>query len=108
MHHQIPVDAVGYIFIHNQGYEQNLRSMMINEWKIGTVNVSDVAEKRGVLVNRVDGIVKEWAWALHHLDVTDVQLTSLDDAQTVRDAQAQGLQRKVQIEAHTIRITTSG
>ena len=57
--------------------------MVINEWKIavGTVNISDVAEKRGALVNRVDGIVKGRERGLYHLDVTDVQLISLDDAQ---------------------------
>ncbi len=83
------------------------------------MNVSDVAQKRGALVTRVDGIVKERARALYHL-VTDVQLTSLDYAQTFRDAQAQaavvktqieqaqGLQRKAQIEADTARITASG
>ena len=120
--YQVPVDEVGYLFVHNQGYEQNLRSMVINEWKIaaGTVNVSDVAEKRGALVSRVDAVVKERARALYHLDVTDVQLTNLDYAQSFRDAQAQaavvktqieqaqGLQRKAQIEADTARITASG
>ncbi len=32
--YQVPVDEVGYIFVHNQDYEENLRSMVINEWKI--------------------------------------------------------------------------
>lgn len=119
---QIPVDEVGYIYTHNQGYEQNLLSMVVNEWKIaaGTVNVGDVAQNRGNLVKRVDGIVKERAKALYHLDVTDVQLTNLDYAQTFRDAQAQaavvktqveqaqGLQHKAQIEADTAKIVAAG
>ena len=119
---QIPVDEVGYIYAHNQGYEQNLLSMVVNEWKIaaGTVNVSDVASNRGVLVKRVDTIVKERAKALYHLDVTDVQLTNLDYAQSFREAQAQasvvktqveqaqGLQRKAQIEADTAKIVAAG
>lgn len=119
---QIPVDEVGYIYTHNQGYEQNLLSMVVNEWKIaaGTVNVGDVAQNRGNLVKRVDGVVKERAKALYHLDVTDVQLTNLDYAQTFRDAQAQaavvktqveqaqGLQHKAQIEADTAKIVAAG
>ena len=119
---QIPVDEVGYIYAHNQGYEQNLLSMVVNEWKIaaGTVNVSDVASNRGVLVKRVDTIVKGRAKALYHLDVTDVQLTNLDYAQSFREAQAQasvvktqveqaqGLQHKAQIEADTAKIVAGG
>ena len=37
--------------------------MVITEWKTaaGTVNVSDVAEKRGAVLDRVDGVVKERA-----------------------------------------------
>ncbi len=119
---QIPIDEVGYIYTHNQGYEQNLLSMVVNEWKIaaGTVNVTDVAQNRGALIKRVDTIVKQRAKDLYHLDVTDVQLTNLDYAQTFRDAQAQaavvksqieqaqGLQLKARTEADTAKIVASG
>ncbi len=119
---QIPVDEVGFIYAHQQGYEQNLLSMVVNEWKIaaGTVNVNDVASNRGLLVTQVDRTVKERARTLYHLDVTDVQLTNLDYAQSFREAQAQasvvktqveqaqGLQHKAQIEADTAKIVAAG
>jgi len=120
--YQLPINSLEFIYANTPVPEAPLQSMVIDRFKIeaGKINVTDFANNRGALVDRVRGLVRDEAERLYHIKVTDLQLPNLDYQESFRVAQAQaavvktqieqaqGLKLKADIEAETAKVKAAG
>lgn len=98
--YQLPVEDLPFIYTNSPAPDQVLQSMVIDRFKVegGKINVTEFANNRGSLVNKVREIVRGEAQRLYRIRITDLQLPNLDYQESFRNAQAQAAVVKTQIE----------
>lgn len=122
VNYRIPHNAVENVFKRVPDYQQRLISLAIDRFKaeVGRINVTEIAQKRGEVRDRVFRVLKANAAELFELEIVDFQITNVDFNKTFREAnnlastakaaveQAEQERRRALVDADRTRIAAAG
>jgi len=119
---RIPAENIEFIFKNVPDPTARLRALAVDRFKseMGKVNITEVAQKRGEVRNRIKGVLSDTVKDILHVDVTDFQIPNIDYTPSFRKAveqaaiaktlveKAQQQKREKTIQAETAKIEAEG
>lgn len=100
--YRLPPAKIEYVYRNVQDYKERLFRLTIDRYKaeMGHVNVSQVAEKRGEIRNRIKAVLAEDALAFG-IEIVDFQIQNIDFTPSFREAINKMGVAKAQVEQAT-------